>query len=75
MEINHLKVIFASDIPGVSDFPWDSFSFGDAAYTLVTIGQLIEEVDDANVEYEGRFDDLLNELRSVPLECFVAFEG
>ena len=38
-----VMVIDADDLEGVSDVEWHSFSWGDAAYTLVTREQLLKE--------------------------------
>jgi len=79
-----LKVFtFSHDLRQAGDFEWESFSYGDAAFTLVRASQLLSEVKERQ-EYlnmahgthnEVSWYALISDLETLVPDTLVAFEG
>ena len=79
MEIHKLAVIFFDDLPGAKGFhennTFDKVSYGDAEYTLVHPGQLLDELCWMDDEYGNDEHVLVRALNSVPKNVLVALRG
>ena len=74
MEPAELRTVLASSVRQAMDFPWESFSFGDAIWTLASVSVLIEEVRESDSE---GWDDLLEDLEALKAngQSTIAFSG
>jgi hypothetical protein len=72
-KVIQINVILFSDLENENSdsFTFDSFSYGDADYTLVTPQTLISELEDATEDFQA----LIGELRHLPEGVLVAFQS
>lgn len=77
-KIVDLKVVYFADLDHAHTFTeeglgFNDFAYGDAEYTLVTPGVLIDELEGWEHTYD--FSLLTAELRKIPPTVLVALEG
>jgi hypothetical protein len=72
-----LPVVFAENIPFATEYNWRDFSYGDAAFTLVEVAQLLNELiwDEGCPLAADEYAKLLDALEGLEPETLVAFEG
>jgi hypothetical protein len=74
----HIPIIYADDIPNLTKYNWSQFSYGDAAYTLVEVEQLLSELDlcEHNKEsWDEEYTTLRLRLLDMDPKTLIAFEG
>lgn len=74
MKLNTVSYVYFEQLPGADRFlddegSFDGFSYGDAAMTLVTPDQLLEEVDSAE------YPELYESLMTLDPEILVGFDS
>lgn len=74
-KIDSVKVVWWNDLDnsGLFTDTFDSFSYGDAAATLVTPKQIIDELGGLG-DGEDELDPLIKELQAIPEGVLVGFD-
>lgn len=77
LKVDQTKVIWFDNLRQAPEFQseycFNSFSYGDAAATLVAATELINEIEGRVFRFSDNFKELLEDLRRVPKGVLVGF--